>query len=138
MKKFDSRPIFTFTEVIVGLIILAFYYPALAQPSSLPNNPEIEERINALEKRVKELETKGKSQDKSTSSAEQYSSTGNVSDLKNWRRIKRGMGETEVKQLLGEPNKIDAGVAFTYWKYHGYSYVMFDIKTMKVDGWKEP
>lgn len=55
-----------------------------------------------------------------------------------WRDLKRGMTAGEVRGLLGEPNRVEAGILLTYWYYANNSHVLFDAKTMKVDGWTEP
>lgn len=56
-----------------------------------------------------------------------------------WRELRKGMSQKEVRQLLGEPEKIEAGFQ-TYWYYSSTrlaGYVIFDNYD-KVYGWEEP
>ena len=54
----------------------------------------------------------------------------------NWRKLKKGMSEDDVRALLGEPESVKA-VIFTRWEYGRYGYVQFH-DTRGVNGWGEP
>lgn len=54
----------------------------------------------------------------------------------NWRKLKMGMSEDEVRALLGEPERIDGG-SLSYWKYPNYGVVRFYMRE-GVDNWTEP
>ncbi|MBW2091495.1 MAG: hypothetical protein JRI34_05140 [Deltaproteobacteria bacterium] len=60
----------------------------------------------------------------------------------NWRKLRRGMSQSKVRQLLGEPTYVEArGITDTYWVYGGRSraispYVEFFLGD--VSGWAEP
>lgn len=56
----------------------------------------------------------------------------------NWRKLKTGMTEGEVKNFLGEPTKVIKGIR-TLWYYPNIycGYVSFD-KDGHLTGWSEP
>jgi hypothetical protein len=54
----------------------------------------------------------------------------------NWRKLKKGMSEDDVRALLGEPESVKA-MTFTRWEYGRYGYVEF-YDTRGVNGWGEP
>ena len=57
---------------------------------------------------------------------------------KNWRRLKVGMAETQVKSILGEPTKVIKGIQDLWYYPNIYGgYVSFD-KEGKLAGWNEP
>jgi hypothetical protein len=55
-------------------------------------------------------------------------------DLANWRRLRLGMKMDEVRALLGEPERVEAGPV-TYWRWPGAN-VFF--MSGKLEGWSEP
>jgi hypothetical protein len=44
---------------------------------------------------------------------------GNWRDVANWRQLKKGMKMDQVKDLLGEPDKVMASATLTLW-YWGW------------------
>lgn len=87
------------------------------------------EKIAELEARIEALEKPSSG----TSSA--------PAGLSAWRRLEKGMSYSQVRQILGEPRKINSG-SFTYWHY-GPGNFASSSETVKfyqdrVDGWKEP
>jgi hypothetical protein len=54
--------------------------------------------------------------------------------LENWRKLKRGMTENQVRSILGEPVRIAGGV-LTFWYYRSGE-VIFQLE--KLDSWREP
>ena len=56
-----------------------------------------------------------------------------------WRKLRLGMTKNQVRNLLGEPVRIDGGAVLTYWYYSKKSLgpkVLFDPE--RVYGWEEP
>lgn len=91
----------------------------------------LERRANELEHRVRELESLLKAE---PARARPTAATGNAKDVASWRRPRRGMTMDEVRAILGEPERVNAGVVTAcYW---GYASVMFDDD--KVSSWMEP
>lgn len=91
----------------------------------------LERRVADLERRVRELEapvTVESSRDRRSVTAP------NWRDVQNWRRLRRGMTMDQVRALLGEPERMDAG-SITYWHWAGAEvYFMSD----ELAGWSEP
>lgn len=55
-----------------------------------------------------------------------------------WRQLQKGMTESQVRALLGEPNRIDASSLYaTYWYYYRSGEVLFNPDNNRVKGWKE-
>jgi hypothetical protein len=48
------------------------------------------------------------------------------------------MTESDVEQLLGSPEKVDANSAFVLWSYPSFGGVKFDGRSHAVTGWSEP
>lgn len=92
----------------------------------------LERRTTDLEQRVRELEALIKvepSQDRRVSTSPDWR------DLQNWRRLHLGMKMDEVRKLLGEPERVDAGYV-TFWRWADAASVEF--MDGKVSGWSEP
>jgi hypothetical protein len=100
--------------------------------ASLLRRIEILERANTdLEQRVRELEAVIKSE---PSQGRPIQASTRWRDLANWRRLRLGMKMDEVRALLGEPERVDAG-PITYWRWpDGHVHFMDG----KVSGWSEP
>jgi hypothetical protein len=90
---------------------------------------KLEEAVRVLESRVASLEAQ---------LADQKAQTQVAPDRANWRKLKNGMKESEVEQLLGSPTKVDANPLRKQWHYGTGAYVEFDSDSRKVIGWSEP
>lgn len=86
---------------------------------------ELEGRVRELEALLRNAQARGRP----------VATSGNPRDLANWRRLRRGMTMDDVRALLAEPERIEAGY-FTYWHYPDHARV--DFTSGKVDGWSEP
>ena len=123
-----------------GLGPLLGVQPLNAQELSVQ---ELSARVVELERRVAELESRLVALEArlQPSANVQPSPTGaDWRNLANWRRLRRGMSMAEVRSLLGEPEKVDAGMVliYWYWDYPGGGNVIFDARTNKLNGWSEP
>ena len=94
---------------------------------------QLRQKITELEGRIKELEGL-LSETRKKQMADQYA----WQNKKNWRKLEVGMGETQVKTILGEPIKVISGVK-TLWYYPNIycGYVSFD-ENGYLAGWSEP
>jgi hypothetical protein len=91
----------------------------------------LERRANELERRFRELESPRPTEQPRTTPA---AACGNARVLANWRRLRRGMKEDDVRSLLGEPQRVNGGdLAIWYW---GDASVTF--LDDKVYQWQEP
>jgi hypothetical protein len=103
--------------------------PVFAQSAADARIQKLEERISALESRVAFLEAQLR---------ERPAVSQVAPDKVNWRKLKRGMSESEVEQLLGSPERVDARIAVVEWSYPGYGSVSFDTDSHRVRSWSEP
>jgi hypothetical protein len=91
----------------------------------------LERRANDLEQRVRELEALIR---REPSADRQVQVSPNWRDILNWRRLRQGMTPDQVRALLGEPERVDAGV-ITFWHWNeANAYFMGG----KLEGWSEP
>jgi outer membrane protein assembly factor BamE (lipoprotein component of BamABCDE complex) len=61
-------------------------------------------------------------------------------DRENWRRLKPGLSEVQVRYLLGEPARVAVIDFATYWYYPGPrpGWVKLDREGHDVVSWAEP
>jgi hypothetical protein len=96
----------------------------------------IENRMQRLEMRVEALE-------RANAPAQPPQPRGNTAkhrNLQNWRSLNLGMSESQVRNLLGDPHKIDNNQFFKtwYWDYPAGPQVTFDGKSGLLNKWNEP
>jgi outer membrane protein assembly factor BamE (lipoprotein component of BamABCDE complex) len=101
---------------------------ALAASSVDSKIAALEETIRLLERRVTSVEAQLR---------ERTPSSRVAPDKANWRKLKKGLSEGDVEQLLGSPSRVDAFGPYTAWHY-GSGSVEFDADTQKVESWHEP
>jgi len=105
---------------------------ALAQAADDARVAKLEETVRQLEQRVAALE--GRVQGTSASASV-------PADKVNWRKLKNGMSEAAVEQILGSPTKVESSQFLTVWYYGELlsgGKVTFDTKSQTVSGWREP
>jgi hypothetical protein len=107
-------------------IVLGTLICAVASAQSL------DDRVRELERRVEQLEKQG-AKPASPASANQPVS----SQTEKWRSLRRGMTESDVRSVLGEPSKVDVGVSYVTWEYPERGNVRFDFNG-RVQVWSEP
>jgi len=101
--------------------------------ASLLRRIELLESSNSdLERRVRELESLIKSK---SSKGRPIATSARWQDLANWRQLRLGMTMDEVRELLGEPERVEGG-AFTIWQYADAN-VTFSPDN-KLLSWSEP
>lgn len=113
------------------LLLFAGAGEVLAQTNVESRVQKLEETIGALERRVAALEGLLR---------EQNTPAPVASDKINWRKLQKGMSESDVQKLLGSPSKVDVYGTFTIWHYGELTgaNVQFDGKSRTVSGWHEP
>jgi hypothetical protein len=92
----------------------------------------LQRRTEVLERRVSELEAVLRVEPLRSRAARV---SANPRDVANWRRLRRSMTMEEVRALLGEPERVQAGYT-TVWYYPNSAHIMFDAD--KADSWLEP
>lgn len=119
-----------FFEAFLALLAISSGQ-TLAQTSTESRVEKLEETVRLLERRVATLEDHLRQRNAALSV---------LSDKANWRKLQKGLSETDVEKLLGSPSKVDAFGSFTIWHY-GYpsgGQVQFDGTSRTVRGWHEP
>lgn len=131
-----------FTSFLLALFVLSYPTQAFSQINS--NQENLIQRIEKLEQTVAQLKQRIIQLEReislSKTNNEPLISNGNWRNQENWRQLKIGMTQKEVKRLLGVPDKVDVGSLFIYW-YYGYpsgGSVHFDTDTRRLNGWSEP
>jgi len=130
-----NRLLLSFIIIMVGLLTLLTFHPkcSIAQDNEILT---LQKKISELEDRIKELESilmTYKEPEKILSETGQ-----GWKNKKNWRNLKTGMTEEEVRAILGEPIKRIDGIR-TLWYYPNIfsSYVSFD-ENGRLTVWNEP
>jgi hypothetical protein len=97
------------------------------------------ERITQLEIEVQELKTRlsklESSQVASSAVQKPLASSEGWKNVSNWRTLKTGMSPDQVRQILGEPKKVDGG-ALADWFYPNGGAVRFYKD--RLSNWSEP
>jgi len=119
---------------MVAITMLAI--PIQPLPARENEASQLQQKIIELEDRIKKLEVLLKQCDENHK--KQTKDRYGWQNKKNWRKLKVGMKETEVKTILGEPVKIIRGVKILWYYPNIYcGYVSFD-KDGSLTGWNEP
>lgn len=120
--------------LLVPFLLLAITSgPAGAQVAVEARVQKLEDSIRVLERRVTELEARQPGQ---PLPAATQVMPGNAK----WRKLQRGMSESEVESILGSPSRVDAYGSFTSWQYGDGlgGDVTFDGGSRTVRSWHEP
>lgn len=106
------------------LLILLLVSPAFAHDS---------ERIDQLEREIREI--KAQLSELTGSQSEPSPPGQGWKSLANWRALAEGMSQSEVRELLGQPVRVDK-VRYLFWRYPRRGEVVFaDGRVLQ---WQEP
>ena len=116
---------------VAPVLLLLASSQLFAQSSDDARVQKLEEAIRVLERRVASLENQLR---------ERNASAPVASGQRNWRKLKKGMSEGDVEQLLGSPSKIDmlGPISIWYYDYPLGGDVKFDSDKHTVTAWSEP
>ena len=96
----------------------------------------LRQQIEALEERIQHLELL--LEDCREFQKEETAGEYGWQNKKNWRRLEKGMAESQVMSILGKPTKVIKGIKVLWYYPNIYGgYVSFD-NDGKVAGWNEP
>lgn len=113
----------TFSGLVAVLLI--------ALITILGNKPDLD-----LEKRVSELEKRVDLIEENMSGANKVDASDEEKPYReNWRKLREGMSQDKVQELLGRPDRVDGG-SMTVWHYPRMGRIYF-IRG-KLDSWSEP
>ena len=118
------------TIIVVGLLSLVVAFNANARDS---------DRIDQLEKEIQELKlriSKLESILRSPSSDQGIvPSSEGWKSVANWRKLSTDMDTSDVKKILGEPDRLDGGKIAEWYYKNGGRVTFFNGR---VNQWKEP
>ena len=114
-----------------ALIFIAASGQGFAQSSDDARIQRLEGVVRTLEHRVAALEAQV---------GERSAAVGVAPDKVGWRKLKSGMTEGQVEQLLGSPSSVDKNEVSITWWYRNPSIgcVVFDTRSRKSRRWSEP
>jgi hypothetical protein len=118
------------TITIIGFLSLFIAFNSYADDS---------DRIDQLEREVQELKLRISKLESLLSNPAAAQDVVTSSDgwksIANWRKLTTGMNPSDVRKILGEPQRMDGGnVAFWYYQNGG----VVTFYEGKVDQWREP
>jgi predicted PurR-regulated permease PerM len=123
-------------SLFVLIAIIGFLFQPVIAQSSDSRIAELERLVTDLQRRVSILEAQLQEPDVNFSSI----SSGDSTNIQNWRQLRMGMSEQAVESFLGSPSKVDVNEYFFTW-YYNYPFggsVTFDSQSRGVEGWNEP
>jgi outer membrane protein assembly factor BamE (lipoprotein component of BamABCDE complex) len=124
------------TLVTLFFLFTAFQTYASSEESHESDIKNMKQQITELENRIKDLEQIIKIYNVPKDSEKEIAY--GWLNKKNWRILKKGMTQDEVKKVLGEPVKsVDGSRLIWYYPNFYQSYVSFDEKG-NLTGWNEP
>jgi hypothetical protein len=98
----------------------------------------LDDRVYDLERRVEQLEKHFAQPARPVSASKPaIGQPDGWRQKENWRSLKRGMTESDVRSILGEPNKVKAFGSFTVWEYPAGGRAQFGSNE-RLEGWGEP
>ena len=128
----------------VGTVFLLLASGELFAQSSIDSRVQkLEETVRALERRVAALEDQLRERNASHDLAPALPAPPSAapptvaSDKAKWRKLRRGMSEGDVEQLLGSPTRVDAFKSGAVWHYGWMGQVQFDGNA-RLESWHEP
>lgn len=119
---------------ILALAFLVVTFTSTVESAQNDGFSALEQRVSRLEERVAKMERFILQ----SASQKEPTRTFVPPGKEKWRRLRKGMTKSQVRSILGEPRRIEAGT-FDYWYYSGStlsSRITFYHEI--VDAWKEP
>ena len=120
------KNLFKISTLLITISLVSFIFPHSEQNNEITR---LKTKITRLENRIQYLESLI-----SDNSNKKEVFTEKWKNKSNWRKLKRGMSFQEVREIFGEPRKIEGGY-FTYW-YYGSNKIKFSDGDL--DKWTEP
>lgn len=97
----------------------------------------LDDRVRELERRVGQLESQLAQPNAPAVAKPTTTKSDGWRQRESWRALKRGMSDSDVRSLLGEPTSVNVYGPFSLWQYPEHGRVQFD-STDRVEGWSEP
>ncbi len=121
--------------IFCGLALAGVYVVFLAGSArgQTGGAPTLEARVKALETTVASLNLRVRALESSGPSA--VAPTGGIAAPRGWEKLRIGMMEAEVRNILGEPHSVRVLGYKTYWYYDAGAHVIFNTETKGVVDW---
>lgn len=124
------------TLLSVGCALFLFLLTGHESYAQEEDISKLRQQIEGLEERIIELEIL--LEDCREFQKEETSGEYGWQSKKNWRKLEKGMAESQVMVILGQPTKVIRGIKVLWYYPNIYGgYVSFD-NDGKVAGWNEP
>jgi hypothetical protein len=110
----------------------------LAAMDPLPALDSLAQRLREVERRLTAMETRSPEAsrvDVPREPTRQPAPAGRATARPGGPRLQPGLTQAEVRDLLGEPVRVEATPRFVFWYYEHEAYVVFEQGTGRVDGW---
>jgi len=109
---------------------LGFAFNSYAHDSD--REEQLEQELQLIKERLSEIETTlgNTGEDQVT-----VNSSNGWKSVKNWRKLTTGMSYDEVRNILGEPHRIDGG-GIAWWYYENGAKATF-VRN-RLSSWEEP
>lgn len=118
------------TIAVIGFLSLAFAFSANAHDADRIG--QLEREVHELKARLSKLESM---LSKQTDAQELVLSGDGWKSVANWRKLSTDMSTSDVREILGEPERIEGGDV-AWWHYPSAGRVVFI--SGKVKQWVEP
>jgi hypothetical protein len=126
-----------FLWIITGMVGFLAFLALFSQPIQAKDDEvlQLRQKMSELEAKIEELEGL---LDECIASRKKGATDYGWQNKMNWRRLKMGMSQVQVRSILGEPTKVIKGVK-TLWYYPNIygGFVSFD-QSGNIVGWNEP
>ena len=118
------------TIIIIAFLSLGIAFNSYADDSDRID--QLEKEVQVLKQRISKLE----SLLSNTSEEQVLVNPGNGwKSVSNWRKLTTDMSYDEVRNILGEPHKVDGGVLASWYYQNGGVVTFFQGKVRR---WSEP
>lgn len=127
-------------KFIGAVLITLFMFPVSIFAETTDQKVKaLETRVRQLEKTVHQLESMLNQKQESEISGSP-SASGISKGKGKWRSLQKGMTKQQVRQILGEPPKIDTGFSIDIWYYPDImgGTVTFSNDSNTLSAWSEP
>jgi hypothetical protein len=118
------------TIAIIAFLSLAVAFNSYANDS---------DRIDRLEKELQEIKVRLSNLESllsNPSKAQEPTTSGEGwKSVRNWRKLTAGMGPSDVRNILGEPHRVDGGTVAVWFYQNGGEVSFIDDKVRR---WREP
>jgi len=121
--------------VVFAFVTLAIAVPVIQARQTADGSPDLSRKVQALETAFRSLQSRVDALERSmNANGAVPQSTGSTTKAV-WRTLREGMSESDVRRILGEPDRLNGG-ASALWIYANGGTVSF--ASGRVIIWSEP